>query len=257
MALCSKTLDLQGLQIENKEDLIDYFIYYYEYSLLVNELNYKRIKTLLLDLSKDFKSDDLNLLWNYLFLKYNFEILERYPNMYSYLNKTIEKLLNNIYHSDYDILSTQVSLLSDLFMDLEVELLKVRPYEQFHLGSNYGKFIAQYEKEFVEYFEENKDKFSISKLDKLRLIKDKDSKYIKFFNFIFELYATMMNEIVSITSSEDDIDIEDVINEEIDEFLEVVKKGKISSEMKEFFIVRTIEILDDWFQLEEFLETQE
>lgn len=238
--------------ITSKEDFISYFIYYYEYTFITEESNefnfYKEIENIVMN----SKIENFKNLWIYTYLKITNILLKNYP--LHYLKDTINKLIKNFNITEPAILEIQLELIKDILNDLGVLTLEIRPYEQLKLSSNYGNYLLKKENSLTQFFEENKDFFSETTINKLCYVKIKNQKYITYPTLLFELYSVILFELIE-ESMYEDFELNKIDNK-IKEFIKGFKKGKFNNILFEDLKKKTIKYILEYKQLNNFINVE-
>ena len=237
------TVDLN--KISSKEEFIDYFIYYYEYTFVVDDSESIDIKKELENIVEKTSFDNFNDLWIYAYLKVMLLLLKDYPLVY--LKNTIKNLIKDFKITDPTILDIQLELLKDILNDLNILSLEIRPYEQLKLNSPYGEYLSKQEKNLIGFFEKYKDCFSENLVNKCCYIKIKNQKYIDFPTLLFEFYSVILFEIIQ-DSLDPNFNL-DMIDIKIEDFIKNFKKGKFNKTIFEELKMKTIKYVLEYNQI--------
>lgn len=227
--------------ITSNEDFIDYFIYYYEYSFLVDDFNID-IKKELEKIIENCKYTNYKDLWIYTYLKLTLTLLKDYP--LDFLKTTIEKMSKEFLYTNPSILEIQLQLMKESLKDLGAFFLEIRPYEQLKIGSPYGDYLNKKEDSLIKLFNENIDSFSETKLNKVCFVKLKNKKYMDNTKLLFELYSVILFEVIEDSLEEDFQYVE--IDVKIKDFLYTFKKGKYNKELFECLKRKTIKYMEEY-----------
>lgn len=230
--------------ISSKEEFVDYFIYFYEYTFVLDDYEVIDVKKELYNIIDNVKFDTYMELWVYSYLRMSLVIMKEYPLIY--LKDTIKSLAKNFQNIDPTILEIQLELIKDVLSNLNVSSLEIRPYEQLKLNSPYGTFLLKYEKNLINFFEKYKENFSENLVNKCLYIKIKNQKYIDFPTLIFELYSVILFEIIQ-ESLDNDFKLEN-IDYKIKNFLKSFKKGKFNNDLFEELKNKTIKYVLEYKQ---------
>ena len=241
-------LDLS--MISSKEEFINYFIYYYEYTFVADESIDIDIKKELQQIVEKANFDDFKDLWIYTYLRITLVLLKNYPLVY--LKETIKNLAKNFKSLDSTILEIQLELIKDILNEVNAYTLEIRPYEQLKLSSPYGDYLLKQEKSLIKFIDKNQEYFSETLVNKCCYVKIKNQKYINYSTLLFELYSVILFETIQ-DSLEPDFEIED-IDDKINEFIKSFKKGKLNKEVFEELKSRTIKYVLEYKQIYKLIE---
>lgn len=228
--------------ITSKEEFIDYFIYYYEYTFLIDDIENIEVKKELIKIVETTKINNYKDLWIYTYLKFTNILLKEYP--LDYLKDTIEKLAKDFLFIDDCILEIQLELIKNILNEIEAVTLEIRPYEQLKLSSNYGNYLLKKEKDLTKFFEENICYFSETSVNKISYVKVKKQRYISFSTILFELYSVILFELIE-SDIVNNLDIS-CIEKKLKEFLNGFKNGKLNKDLFNELKNKTITFLMEY-----------
>lgn len=227
--------------ITSNEEFIDYFIYYYEFSFLVDDFNIN-VKKELENIIQNYKFTNYRDLWIYTYLKFSIILLKDYP--LDFLKTTIEKMSKDFLFTNHTILEIQLQLMKESLKEIGVNCLEIRPYEQLKIGSPYGDYLNKKEESLIKLFEDNISSFSETNLNKVCYVKLKNKKYMNKSKLLFELYSVVLFECIE-DSLEEDFQYAEV-DVKIKEFLYSFKKGKFNKELFECLKRKTIKYMEEY-----------
>lgn len=227
--------------ITSNEEFIDYFIYYYEFSFLVDDSNIN-VKKELENIIQNYKFTNYRDLWIYTYLKFSIILLKDYP--LDFLKTTIEKMSKDFLFTNHTILEIQLQLMKESLKEIGVNCLEIRPYEQLKIGSPYGDYLNKKEESLIKLFEDNISSFSETNLNKVCYVKLKNKKYMNKSKLLFELYSVVLFECIE-DSLEEDFQYAEV-DVKIKEFLYSFKKGKFNKELFECLKRKTIKYMEEY-----------
>lgn len=227
--------------ITSNEEFIDYFIYYYEFSFLVDDSNIN-VKKELENIIQNYKFTNYRDLWIYTYLKFSIILLKDYP--LDFLKTTIEKMSKDFLFTNPAILEIQLQLMKESLKEIGVNCLEIRPYEQLKIGSPYGDYLNKKEESLIKLFEDNISSFSETNLNKVCYVKLKNKKYMNKSKLLFELYSVVLFECIE-DSLEEDFQYAEV-DVKIKEFLYSFKKGKFNKELFECLKRKTIKYMEEY-----------
>ena len=224
--------------ITSNEEFIDYFIYYYEFSFLIDDFNIN-VKKELENIIQNYKFTNYRDLWIYTYLKFSIILLKDYP--LDFLKTTIEKMSKDFLFTNHTILEIQLQLMKESLKEIGVNCLEIRPYEQLKIGSPYGDYLNKKEESLIKLFEDNISSFSETNLNKVCYVKLKNKKYM---NKSKLLYSVVLFECIE-DSLEEDFQYAEV-DVKIKEFLYSFKKGKFNKELFECLKRKTIKYMEEY-----------
>lgn len=227
--------------ITSNEEFIDYFIYYYEFSFLIDDFNIN-VKKELENIIQNYKFTNYRDLWIYTYLKFSIILLKDYP--LDFLKTTIEKMSKDFLFTNHTILEIQLQLMKESLKEIGVNCLEIRPYEQLKIGSPYGDYLNKKEESLIKLFEDNISSFSETNLNKVCYVKLKNKKYMNKSKLLFELYSVVLFECIE-DSLEEDFQYAEV-DVKIKEFLYSFKKGKFNKELFECLKRKTIKYMEEY-----------
>lgn len=227
--------------ITSNEEFIDYFIYYYEFSFLVDDFNIN-VKKELENIIQNYKFTNYRDLWIYTYLKFSIILLKDYP--LDFLKTTIEKMSKDFLFTNHTILEIQLQLMKESLKEIGVNCLEIRPYEQLKIGTPYGDYLNKKEESLIKLFEDNISSFSETNLNKVCYIKLKNKKYMNTSKLLFELYSVVLFECIE-DSLEESFQYSEV-DVKIKEFLYSFKKGKFNKELFECLKRKTIKYMEEY-----------
>ena len=229
-------INFENLPIQSIEDFVDYFIYYYEYTFVLDEMSNIDVKKEIETIVKDSHiENDYKKLWIYTYLKFILLVTKDYP--ITYIKETILKVIKNLDNTDPKILEIQLELIKDILDNMSIITLQIRPYEQLKLQSIYGEYLKDKERNLIELFTKYLDNFSVTNVNKICYTKLKNNKFIDLPTILYEYYTVILFEVI-----EDKLEKEfnkNLVEEKVKEFLSTFKKGKLNQELFNILIKKT------------------
>lgn len=233
--------------IKTNEDFIDYFIYFYEYTFTLTEMDDFDIKSILKDIVSKNKYENYKDLWIYAYLYISKMMLGDLP--LEFLKDTIQRLMKDFKCESPLILEMQLELLRDTFHTLGFVVLEPRPYEQLFKNGTYGAFMLDKKNELLDFFEKNQNLFSDSGLNQMCYVKFKNNRYMDKKLLIFEYYSVVLFNIIKDIRDEDEEEKDEIIEDEIKSFIKSFKKGKFNNEFSEQLIKITHDLSEEYIRL--------
>lgn len=215
-------------KITNNDEFIDYFIYFYEYTFTLTEMDDFDVKDILKNIVNKKKYDNYKDLWIYAYLYISNLMLGDLP--LEFLKDTIQRLMNNFTQISPFILEIQLELLKDTFHTLGFVALEPRPYEQLYKNDTYGVYILGKSTAIMKIFEKYKDSFSDSSLNQACYVKLKNNKYMNKISLLFEFYSVVLFNIINEIRNEKS-ELDKTIDSEIHNFIKSFKRGKFNKDL--------------------------
>lgn len=170
--------NLKQFKIKNKKDLLNFFIFCYEYSFIPKEF--------INEIKKDIESVDLPFLylWLYIDFKHSLYELNYYP--YEFLKNSINQSIKELYSmaenkKDFDEVAcyfmNQIDIMDLALESLEIRTLIERPSLKLMFADEEDKIyqvFIKYQKQLGDILEKRKNYFSITKFNRDRTLKRKD-----------------------------------------------------------------------------------
>lgn len=166
---------IKKYNLETKEELAEFFLYTYEYSIGY-ELGISNIDTVKLK-NKILKElnyiDDLEKLWYGLYLKFTMELYEQYKEDFFLLKNVIKNTLNQLTVLDGDIIcNSYIEEIENILRELDLDVLSERPLILLEKDTRLNKILKTYSSKMQNLCKEYTEIVSTRKLNSNNVLEE-------------------------------------------------------------------------------------